>query len=407
MSGEFEFPVNTGNPALDQQTLGQMRQQYQAAGMTMDAAPLPGGGYHVRVRPAGQAPAVQAGYGPPQAQAGYAPPQAGYGQPQAQAGYGQAPPPQTAAAGYGQAGNGQAAYGQAAYGQQAASQQHQQPHQAQQQQAQAWGQAGWAGAGAMAFAGAGGGDPAMGAGAAAAVAPLGAERVQYLRKVYGLLLAGALVAVTTGFLSTSFGPTVDMVSPEGIAVQVPIVTALMLGSETMMAITFGVLFVGTFLASFVSKVPVLNVIALMAVAALMGVQMAPMIFVAQFYAGYGATMSAAPVRDAGLMTMAVFVGITVYVFATRKDFSYLKAALNMGFWVVLAGCIMTFFLESEVLALAVASAGALLSAGFLLYVTSWIFRNSKMDDAVGDALAMLVQLRNLFMFLLRIFMSRR
>jgi hypothetical protein len=43
----------------------------------------------------------------------------------------------------------------------------------------------------------------------------------------------------------------------------------------------------------------------------------------------------------------------------------------------------------------------------LLYVTSYIFRNSDMDDPVGDALALLVQLRNLFMFLLRIFMSAR
>jgi len=31
--------------------------------------------------------------------------------------------------------------------------------------------------------------------------------------------------------------------------------------------------------------------------------------------------------------------------------------------------------------------GALLSGGFLLYVTSYIFRNSEMDDPVGDALA--------------------
>ena len=48
-----------------------------------------------------------------------------------------------------------------------------------------------------------------------------------------------------------------------------------------------------------------------------------------------------------------------------------------------------------------------MSIGMLLYVTSYIFRNSEMDDAVGDALALLVQLRNLFMFLLRILMSSR
>ena len=126
-----------------------------------------------------------------------------------------------------------------------------------------------------------------------------------------------------------------------------------------------------------------------------------------YSAGLGDTLSANPVRDAGLMTMACFVGITGYVFVTRKDFSYLKAMLNIGFWVVFAGCILTFVFDSEIFALAIASVGALLSAGFILYVTSYIFKHSKMDDPVGDALAMLVQLRNLFMFLLRIFMSRR
>jgi FtsH-binding integral membrane protein len=79
----------------------------------------------------------------------------------------------------------------------------------------------------------------------------------------------------------------------------------------------------------------------------------------------------------------------------------------MGFWVVLAAAILAFALGSEPFSLAVASVGALLSIGFLLYQTSHIFRNSRMDDAVGDALGLIVQLRNLFVFLLRIFMSRR
>ena len=51
--------------------------------------------------------------------------------------------------------------------------------------------------------------------------------------------------------------------------------------------------------------------------------------------------------------------------------------------------------------------GAVLSIGFLLYQTSYIFKHSDMDDPVGDALGLLVQLRNLFMFILRILMSSR
>jgi FtsH-binding integral membrane protein len=129
--------------------------------------------------------------------------------------------------------------------------------------------------------------------------------------------------------------------------------------------------------------------------------------VAQILAGLGDTLSANPVRDSFAMVGALFVGLTGYVFVTRKDFSYLLATLSMGFFVVLAGVILAAVVGSEPLSLAVASVGAILSVGFLLYQTSYIFRNSEMDDPVGDALGVLVQLRNLLIFVLRIAMSRR
>ena len=185
-------------------------------------------------------------------------------------------------------------------------------------------------------------------------------------------------------------------------------TGMILTSPWMGYAMFGVLFFATVVAGWVSKVKVINTIALYGVAALMGLQLAPMVFAAMYYADVlGDTLTANPVRDAGIMTVATFTGITAYIFVTRKDFSYLGAALTMGFFVIFAACILAFVIGSELFTLAVACAGALLSAGFLLYVTSYIFRNSEMDDPVGDALALLVQLRNLFMFLLRIFMSAR
>ena len=54
----------------------------------------------------------------------------------------------------------------------------------------------------------------------------------------------------------------------------------------------------------------------------------------------------------------------------------------------------------------ISTMGAIVAAGLLLVQTSRIFRGA-MDDAVGDCLALLVQLRNLFMFILRILMSSR
>lgn len=238
--------------------------------------------------------------------------------------------------------------------------------------------------------------------------PIATERLLYLRKVYSLLFSAAFLAVFAGWAATSLGPTVEFVYvPRNVTVQVPFLTALFLGSEVMMLGAFGVLFLATIGASWVSKVPIVNVGALMFVAILMGVQLAPMVFAAQVFADFGDSLSANPVRDTMIMVISVFAGITGYVFVTRKDFSWMGSMLSMGFMVVFGACILTFFLDSEPFALAVACLGALLSIGMLLYVTSYIFRNSKMDDAVGDALALLVQLRNLFMFILRILMSRR
>jgi len=226
--------------------------------------------------------------------------------------------------------------------------------------------------------------------------------------VYGLLAISAVFAVGAGGLCTSelLGTETFRLS-SGKSIEVPLVVAAMLENPGLEYGAFAVLFVSVFVAGLVSKVKGLNYVALFGVSALMGLELAPMAFVAQVMAGFGDTLSANPVRDSFAMVGAIFVGLTGYVFITRKDFSYLKATLSMGFFVVLVGCILAAVLGSEPFSLAVASVGALLAIGFLLYQTSYIFQHSDMDDPVDDALGLLVQLRNLFMFLLRIFMSRR
>ena len=100
-------------------------------------------------------------------------------------------------------------------------------------------------------------------------------------------------------------------------------------------------------------------------------------------------------RDTFLLVGGIFLSITAYAFISKKDFSYLGATLSMGFVVIFFACILTFVFDSEIFSLAVATAGALLAAGFLLYETSLILKGD-MDDPVGDALGLLVQLRNLF-----------
>lgn len=246
------------------------------------------------------------------------------------------------------------------------------------------------------------------AGPAAAGAQPGAltnERVAYLRKVYGLLSAAVACAILSGVAILELGPT-EKFKYAGKSIVVPSIVMLMAQSPAIMWGSFGLLFFGTIAAGWVSKVPVVNVIALFAVSILMGVQMAPFIMAAQIFAHVGDTLSTAPVRDAFLLVGAVFGGVTAYVFTTKKDFSYLRAILSMGFLVVFVAAILAAFVGSEIFTLAVCSVGALLAAGFLLWQTSSVLHGD-MDDPVGDALVFLVQLRNLFMFLLRILMSSR
>lgn len=339
----WETTVSTGNPEYDQQMVEHYRAQAAQAGMQLQVQPMPSGGFHVRAVPMQQ-----------QAYAQQQPQQQAYQQPQQQA--------------------------------------YQQPQQ------QAYAHA----APQAAFAGAPGAAPA--AQPATAAQPITSERLAYLRKVYGLLGSAALIAIFAGWALLELTPTAKF-KYAGKTVVAPILVAEMWNNPILMWGAFGALFVMTLIASWTSKVPVVNVIMLYLVSLLMGIELAPMAMIAQLQAGLGGTISTAPVRDAFLMVGAIFAGITAYVFISKKDFSYLGALVSMGVLVVMVGCILSFVLGSEIFTLALCSVGALVAGLFLMWQTWWVLKGD-MDDAVGDALVFLVQLRNLFMFLLRIFMSR-
>lgn len=389
MSTGWETTVNTGNPNADRETIQSWQSQVQAQGLVMQVTPSPTGGFHVKAVPAAEANAY--GAPPPAAPQAYGQPQPmqqpqpmGYGAPQPQA------QPQPQAGG---------AWGQP-----------QQQQQAPQQSAGAFGGA-FGGAAAMMGGAAQNAQQAWGANAPnAGLAPaggLGAQRVAYLRKVYGLLGASTLFAVVAGYIATSpLLGTTTLETTRG-AIEVPTAVALLGGNRVTLLIAWAVLVGSTFVASWVSKIRIVNVIALFFCAGLMGFELSPMVWVASYLGDLGMTASASPVRDAGIMTLGIFGGLTGYVFVTKKDFSYMKGFLSMASMALMVACLLTFVFQAEMFSLAVAGVGALITIAMLLYVTSYIFRNSDMDDPVGDALALLVQLRNLFMFLLRLFMSRR
>jgi modulator of FtsH protease len=224
----------------------------------------------------------------------------------------------------------------------------------------------------------------------------------YLRKVYGLFTGGVMSAIAGGLLALYAGVPVEAHTAAGTVAIPPLVAFVTTHYIVAMVLYFGAFFV----ASSMRRTPGLNVVALAGYTFVTGLFVAPSIFFAQAMASHGATLDPSPVRDAFLLTGASFTGLTSYVLISKKDFSFLGASLSMGLWVVLGAMLLSIFVHSAALSLAIASVGVLLFSGYILYDTSRILRDP-VEDAVSAALRLFLDVVNLFLFLLRILSSSR
>ncbi len=111
------------------------------------------------------------------------------------------------------------------------------------------------------------------------------------------------------------------------------------------------------------------------------------------------------IQKAAVMTIALFAGLSAVVILTKKDFSFLKAALTIGFFIAIglmvAGTIFGFDLGLWF------SVGMIvLAAGSILYTTSGMVHKYDEEQYVAAALGLFASLMLLFWYILRIFMSR-
>ncbi|HSN98869.1 MAG TPA: Bax inhibitor-1/YccA family protein [Candidatus Nanopelagicales bacterium] len=231
------------------------------------------------------------------------------------------------------------------------------------------------------------------------------SRVGFLKKVYGLFTASVAFSAIGAMVALNAGTSVSRAAVDGGAgrLTVPPLVALVAQHPFItLAVMLGVVFG----ASFVRHVRGLNVVALFGMATILGVLFAPALFVAQLRAGLGGTLSAAPVRDAFILSVVGFGGLTGYALFTRRDFSYMRGALTMGLFVVIGASILNLFLGSSVFGLAISSVAVLLFGAYVLYDTSRILQSGE-DDAVGGAISLYLDFINLFLAILRILSARR
>jgi uncharacterized protein len=144
-----------------------------------------------------------------------------------------------------------------------------------------------------------------------------------------------------------------------------------------------------------------------AFAGLMGAMLAPL---ALIYTG-------GSIAKAFLMASAVFLGMSIYGYATKKDLSGWGPALGVGFLaVIVVSLLNAFIFKSSMADMALSAVVVLLSAGIIGYSTQEIkaayyyFKNNQASlnkIAVIAAVGLYVNFINLFIILLRLFGDRR
>jgi modulator of FtsH protease len=235
-----------------------------------------------------------------------------------------------------------------------------------------------------------------------------AEKLAFLRKVYGLFTGSLVLSSLGAVFALYFGADMSKVTVDlGPAVRtVPPIVAFFMNH---MFIGIG-LFLGSFFAaSWVRERPGVNVAALSGAAFISGLYLAPMLWLAQAMATQGQTLSPSPIRDAFVLTVLGFSGLTAYALLSKRDFSAIGGFLSMGLWVVIGAGLLNIFVGGSVLALAISSVAILLFGGFVLYDTSRMLRDPSNRDPVGAAIGLYLNFLNIFVALLRIlaFSSRR
>jgi FtsH-binding integral membrane protein len=127
----------------------------------------------------------------------------------------------------------------------------------------------------------------------------------------------------------------------------------------------------------------------------------PIIFIAAYYMDSGAEI----LNQAAIVTLALFTGLSAAVLLTKKDFSFLKTGLTIGFFIAM-GLIVAGTLFGFNLGLWFSVGMCLLAGGSILYQTSNMVSKYGVEDYIPAALGLFASLMLLFWYVLRIFMSR-
>ncbi len=222
---------------------------------------------------------------------------------------------------------------------------------------------------------------------ARAAQSVASERAAFVRRVY-MHLAGAvlaLIGIETVLL--------NVVDPQAVL-------GVMFGARWSWVVVM-LLFMG---AGFVARIwaqsrssPALQYAGLALYVCAWAIMFLPLIIVAnRFYPGV--------IPQAGILTGAVFGGLSLAVIVTRKDYSFLAPVLAVGSLIAL-GVIIAGWIFGFTLGLFFCFAMVALISGYILYDTSQVMLHYPPDMHVAASLELLADVAMLFWYIVQILMS--
>ncbi|MDB4961667.1 MAG: hypothetical protein JWP01_1666 [Myxococcales bacterium] len=107
-----------------------------------------------------------------------------------------------------------------------------------------------------------------------------------------------------------------------------------------------------------------------------------------------------------VITLAIFIGLTLTVFLTKKDFSFMRGILSICSFAVL-GVILASLLFGFSLGAVFCGAVILLMAGYILYQTSLVMAHFPPTGYVAASLMLFSTIATLFWYVLQLMMSLR
>ncbi|HZI29633.1 MAG TPA: Bax inhibitor-1/YccA family protein [Gemmatimonadaceae bacterium] len=219
--------------------------------------------------------------------------------------------------------------------------------------------------------------------AAGVAAPVrtGAERVTLIRRTYLLVLASVLVTMAGVSFSISTPPVLAWSARHPIITFIGMFLPLIAAQRFrhVFPTNIGFVFLFTFLEG---------------------------IFISPFIWMLGQTQPGV-VGQAALLTGTTFGALTLYAFLSKKDFSAWGGFFIVGLWVLIATSLLNLFFQNTTASLWIAGATVFVFGGLLVFDT-WRLRNVfGPNDYVQAAVAIYLDLLNMFLAILSLLGGRR